>query len=70
MKITPTKRGFHVSHTTREVWGVDDGDAEQNTGLCPICGQSIHLTGRVTTNDRLIGSCGDAFTVEQWEANR
>lgn len=24
MRITPTTTGFFVSHTTREVWGVDD----------------------------------------------
>jgi hypothetical protein len=27
---------------------------------CPICGEYINLLGR-TTDDRLIGSCGDAF---------
>lgn len=34
--------------------------------LCPICGERISLTGR-TTDGRLIGSCGDAFTREQWD---
>ena len=34
--------------------------------LCPICGQSIKITGTTTTG-RLIGSCGDAFSVDQWE---
>lgn len=24
MKITPTKTGFNIQHTTREIWGVDD----------------------------------------------
>ena len=32
MKITPTKRGFNIQHTTREVWGVDDDDAPTITG--------------------------------------
>ena len=35
---------------------------------CPICGENITLLDKVTTNGRLIGSCGDAFTKEQWEA--
>lgn len=34
-------------------------------GLCPICGESTSLTGS-TTDGRLIGACGDAFTVAQW----
>jgi len=33
--------------------------------LCPICGEEIYITGR-TKDGRLIGSCGDAFTDEQW----
>ena len=36
-------------------------------GLCPICGETIRLTQYRTTNGRLIGTCGDAFTIEQWE---
>lgn len=36
-------------------------------GLCPICGEQIHLTGD-TTDGRLIGSCQDAFTRTQWRA--
>ncbi len=39
--------------------------ANATVGLCPICGERVQLTGR-TTDDRLIGSCGDAFTDEQW----
>lgn len=35
--------------------------------LCPICGEEIHLDGK-TTDGRLIGSCGDAFSQEQWES--
>jgi hypothetical protein len=34
--ITPTKYGFRISHTTREVWGVDDPD------------ESITVTSRTT----------------------
>lgn len=38
-------------------------------GLCPICGKLIGLRGgEVTTDGRLIGSCGDAFTKAQWVA--
>lgn len=38
------------------------------TGLCPVCGETIHIIN-ATTDDRLVGSCQDAFTVEQWEAD-
>jgi hypothetical protein len=33
---------------------------------CPICGERITITG-TTTDGRLIGSCKDAFTRQQWE---
>lgn len=36
-----------------------------NPQLCPICGEKITLTGN-TTDGRLIGSCGDAFSVDRW----
>lgn len=38
---------------------------ELGMDLCPVCGQVVHITGR-TQDGRLIGSCGDAFTDEQW----
>lgn len=37
-------------------------------GLCPVCGEPVHLTG-ATTDGRLIASCGDAFQPAQWEDN-
>jgi len=50
----------------------DDYSCEACSGAidddrCPICGEHVTLTGE-TTDGRLIGSCGDAFTREQWEA--
>jgi hypothetical protein len=34
---------------------------------CPICGESITLDRQARTSDgRLIGTCGDAFTVASW----
>ena len=37
-------------------------------GLCPICGERVLITDEcITDNGRIIGSCGDAFTIEQWE---
>ncbi len=39
---------------------------EPPTALCPICGRHVSLTGK-TTDGRLIGSCRDAFTQEQWD---
>jgi hypothetical protein len=32
-KITKTRTGFNVQHTTREVWGVDDNDARVDLEL-------------------------------------
>lgn len=37
----------------------------KSKGLCPVCGEKITITGR-TEDGRLIGSCGDAFTVQKW----
>lgn len=37
---------------------------------CPICGQIITLTDQQTTDGRLIGTCGDAFTAKQWGIQR
>ncbi|MCC6356609.1 MAG: hypothetical protein IT577_22200 [Verrucomicrobiae bacterium] len=39
-------------------------------GLCPICGEDVSLTGGITTNGRLIATCGDAFTAKQWLRDR
>ena len=45
---------------------LDDGRID---GLCPICGVQIHvMINKITDNGHLIGSCGDAFTIAQWEA--
>ena len=49
-------------------WMENDPDecAEQSEDrLCPICREEITLTGK-TSDGRLIGSCKDAFTIEQW----
>lgn len=35
-------------------------------GLCPICGKKIY-TYKVAKLGHLIGSCGDAFTIAQWD---
>lgn len=39
---------------------------ERLNSLCPICGEIITIIGR-TADDRLMGSCGDAFQKEKWE---
>ena len=36
------------------------------SGLCPICGENISLTDTITSNGRLVGTCGDAFTLASW----
>lgn len=35
-------------------------------GRCPICGEAISLRDSITVEGRLIGSCGDAFWLNQW----
>lgn len=39
--------------------------ASGDTGLCPVCGERVYLTGW-TTDGRTIGSCGDAFECLPW----
>jgi hypothetical protein len=34
---------------------------------CPICGDWIRISERITADGRLIGTCGDAFTRAQWD---
>ena len=49
-------------------WIAHNCNGIHNIGACPICGERIQVLGsKITDNGRLIGSCGDAFTVEQWE---
>ena len=39
-----------------------------NIGTCPICGERVQVLGsNVTTDGRVIASCGDAFTIAKWE---
>jgi len=35
-------------------------------GLCPICGEKTLICPGLTDNGRLIGSCFDAFPLDQW----
>ena len=35
------------------------------TALCPVCGTRVTPAG-ITTDDRLIASCGDAFSASKW----
>lgn len=36
-------------------------------GICPVCGELVDITGR-SKDGRLTASCGDAFTLESWDA--
>lgn len=36
-------------------------------GLCPVCGEAVHLCGP-TKDGRLTASCGDAFPTDAWGA--
>jgi hypothetical protein len=35
------------------------------SGLCPICGVLCNVKGK-TKDGRIVGNCGDAFTLDQW----
>ena len=49
-------------------WVLDHSNGVDNVGLCPVCGERVQVVGTgVTTDGRLVGTCHDAFTVEQWE---
>jgi hypothetical protein len=50
-------------------WTVEHCNGVDNMGLCPICEGIMVCSDRLTANGRLIGSCGDAFTIKQWEAD-
>lgn len=51
------------------LWTKTNCNGIDNIGTCPICGERVQVQGgSITDNGRLIGSCGDAFTIEQWEA--
>ena len=39
-----------------------------NVGPCPICGERVMVREDCVVDDgRIIGTCGDAFTIEEWE---
>ena len=42
-------------------------NAVDETGLCPVCGESVHIVG-LTTDGRIYATCKDAFTLAQWQA--
>lgn len=49
-------------------WVLNNCNGIDNIGTCPICGERVQVIGsKITDNGRIIGSCGDAFTVAQWE---
>lgn len=37
--------------------------------LCPVCGKHIGVEAKRTVDNRLIGSCGDAFREERFYVN-
>ena len=39
----------------------------RKSDLCPICGEHVRITSE-TSDGRLIGSCGDAFSRERWNS--
>lgn len=49
-------------------WIMRNCNGIANVGACPICGERVMVRGdSVTTDGRIIGTCGDAFTVASWE---
>lgn len=47
-------------------YGLFEAWACPGSGLCPVCGEHVTLTGR-TKEGRWIGSCGDAFSNAKWD---
>ena len=45
---------------------MNEEDSVVTSDLCPICGQLVSLLNDETKDGRLVASCGDAFTKEQW----
>lgn len=61
------RTGWAVFATEDEAW--EYLRETYDAGLCPVCGEGIEATDERTADGRLIGSCGDAFSDEAWEAN-
>jgi hypothetical protein len=43
------------------------GKQRRVLGLCPVCGEAVRLTDTVTSNGRLVGTCGDSFLADAWD---
>jgi len=46
----------------------DDSMVMAERRPCPICGARVTLQNETTADGRYIGTCGDAFTLEQWDS--
>jgi ribosomal protein L37AE/L43A len=46
----------------------DDSMMMSEVRSCPICGERVRLQDTTTADGRYIGTCGDAFTLEQWDS--
>jgi hypothetical protein len=45
---------------------MDWNPTDNEQSFCPICGEKTKIDYQTTPNGRLVGSCGDAFTIAQW----
>ena len=60
--------GAWQARRTAWAWIFDNCNGIDNVGLCPICGERVQvLSSKITMDARLIGSCGDAFSIDAWE---
>ena len=60
--------GAWQARKTAWAWIHDHCNGIDNIGTCPICGERVQIIGsKITMDARLIGSCGDAISISQWE---
>lgn len=65
------ERGHERWQARRAAWAwvLTFCNGNDNIGTCPKCGDRVQVLGsKVTMDGRLIASCGDAFTITEWEA--
>lgn len=66
-RVEPTELGFKlIDKSSQDGLGLVEYEIMEED-RCPVCGEKITITGW-TTDNRLIGSCSDAFTIERWWA--
>lgn len=64
----PGDEDYYLSDDERSIYylGKRIVGPVHDENLCPVCGESITITGK-TTDGRIIGVCGDAFQASKWD---